>query len=97
MQRDLRDHLYPRHRRRIFNVIINSAVSTENNRNRIFTTMDWFPTILASMGVTIEEDRLGIGTNLFSDTPTLAEEYGLTELHRNLAAQSLFYNSMLLP
>ena len=35
-----------------------------------------FPTILASMGVIIEGDRLGLGTNLFSGTPTIMEENG---------------------
>ena len=35
--------------------------------------MDMFPTTLASLGAVIDGDRLGLGTNLFSDKPTLAE------------------------
>ena len=60
--------------RTIYNTIINPAIEAKNNKNRIFTTMDWYPTILASMGVEIEGDRLGLGTNLYSTTPTLAED-----------------------
>jgi phosphoglycerol transferase len=38
--------------------------------------MDIFPTTLAALGFEIEGDRLGLGTNLFSDKPTLWEELG---------------------
>ncbi len=62
--------------RRVYNTFINSAVTTENTKNRHFLTVDMFPTIVAAMGGEIEGDRLGLGTNLFSDTPTLREEYG---------------------
>ena len=34
--------------------------------------MDMFPTILASLGAQIEGDRLGIGTNLFSNKTMLS-------------------------
>ena len=36
-------------------------------KNRDFSTLDFFPTTLASLGVQIEGDRLGLGTNLFSN------------------------------
>ncbi|MGN0539151.1 MAG: hypothetical protein ACI4KI_04775 [Candidatus Fimenecus sp.] len=39
-----------------------------------------YPTILASLGVEISGDRLAIGTNLFSDTPTLVERDGIQRL-----------------
>ena len=45
-------------------------------KNRVFTSLDIFPTTLAAMGFEIEGDRLGLGTNLFSSRPTLCEEYG---------------------
>lgn len=38
--------------------------------------MDLFPTMLASLGVQIEGNRLGLGTNLFSDKKTLMKELG---------------------
>ena len=40
-----------------------------------------YPTILASMGATIEGDRLGLGTNLFSSQETLIEQLGYSELY----------------
>ena len=60
--------------RTIFNTFINSANSPVETQNRIFTQLDLFPTILVSIGAEIDGERLGLGTNLFSDTPTLAEE-----------------------
>ena len=35
-----------------------------------------FPTTLSAIGADIEGDRLGLGTDLFSSTPTLCEELG---------------------
>ena len=53
------------YKRTTVNCFINSAIKLENTNVRELTTMDIFPTILASLGAQIEEDRLGIGTNLF--------------------------------
>ena len=55
-----------------------------------------FPTILATMGVKIKGDRLGIGTNLFSDTPTVFEEYGVEHTNTELEKKSEFMNSTIL-
>ena len=38
-----------------------------------------FPSTLSALGVEIEGDRLGIGTDLFSGTPTLCEKLGEEE------------------
>ena len=45
------------------------------------------------MGVKIEGDRLGLGSNLASDTPTLIEKYGLEKVDRELSKNSNFYNN----
>ena len=63
---------------------------------RLFTTMDFFPTTLASLGVTIEGERLGLGTNLFSDRETLAEEYGYETMFDEMSRKSVFYNREIL-
>lgn len=55
-----------------------------------------FPTILASMGVAIDGDRLGLGTNLFSQQPTLLEKYGIDEVIEELNKSSRFYNNRFL-
>lgn len=62
--------------RRVYNCFINSAATTQNIKNRQFCAYDMFPTTLAAMGCTIEGDRLGFGTNLYSATPTLFEATG---------------------
>lgn len=82
--------------RYIYNVIINSAVTTTNTKNRIFTAVDMYPTTVAAIGGTIKKDQLGLGINLFSDKKTLAEIYGLSEFNSNLDKNSLFYNTYIL-
>ena len=54
--------------------------------------MDMMPTTLAAMGCTVEGDRLGLGTDLFSETPTLAEEMGTAEFSEELAKASEHYS-----
>lgn len=60
-------------------------------KNRIASTMDMFPTTIAALGGEIEGDRLGLGTNLFSGRPTLAEELGMDQLNAEVRKNSLFY------
>ena len=52
--------------------------------------MDNFPTTLAAMGVKIEGNRLGLGTNLFSEELTLMESVGEEELKAELKKKSEF-------
>ncbi len=81
--------------RRVYNCFINSAVSSDNTKNREFSTIDMLPTYLASIGCKIEGDRLGLGTNLYSDKPTLCEEMGISkfdiELQKSADAYANFY------
>lgn len=77
---------------RVYNCIINSAVEGENYKNRQFTSFDLFPTTLASIGCNIEGERLGLGTNLFSDKKTLVEEMGYNEFNYQLGLNSRYYN-----
>lgn len=82
--------------RKIYNAFINSSILPVQEKNRLFTTLDFFPTTLASIGVTIEGDRLGLGTNLFSTVPTLAEKYGYETLFHELNLKSTFFNEHIL-
>lgn len=79
--------------RKVYNAWINTVQVPVQEENRLFTTMDFFPTTLASIGVEIEGDRLGLGTNLFSDRKTLAEEYGYEKMFKELSRKSNYYNS----
>lgn len=82
--------------RTTYNLFINSSVNTDNIKNRYFSTMDYFPTTLASIGVEIEGNRLALGTNLFSDEMTLIEKYGIEYVREELSKKSNFYNNKIL-
>ena len=78
--------------RTIYHCLLNPAILPEGGaEGRAFTAMDLFPTTLAALGFRIEGERLGLGTNLFSAEPTLAERMGVDELAAELDKQSPFY------
>lgn len=84
----------PGYQRTIYNAFINPAVATEHRYNRLFTTLDMYPSTLAALGVQISGDRLGLGTNLFSGNPTLAEQYGSVDaLNAELGKRSMYYEN----
>lgn len=80
---------YERH---VYNCFINAAATPFQTQNRQFCTLDMFPTTLAAMGCTIEGERLGLGTNLFSGAPTLMEKMGHTRLCAELSKKSEYYS-----
>lgn len=82
--------------RKTYVTVINSAVSCQQHTIRDYTTLDLFPTTLAALGASISGDRLALGTNLFSSTPTLTEELGFDYLNEEVQKQSKTYNHILL-
>lgn len=90
------DKLNPNFQRTIYNAFLNTSLTPTKTNYRLFTSLDMFPTILASMGVEIEGERLGLGTNLFSNRRTLIEEYGLNFVDLELSKNSHFYNQVIL-
>lgn len=92
--------------RTTFNLILNPAeglldIPEERTHNRWWGNFDMFPTILASIGVKIEGERLGVGTNLFSGEKTLFEENGggkegWAYVNDVFAVKSDFYNENIL-
>ena len=83
----------PMSERKVYTCFLNAQMPQDmpDPSERQYTHMDLFPTILASMGFTIQGDRLGLGTNLFSWEPTLEEQYGRQWLDDQLQKTSLFY------
>lgn len=77
--------------RRVYNCFINTPVTTDFSKNREFCTLDMFPTTLAALGCTIEGNRLGLGTNLFSGEETLMEQWGYEELCEALYSNRDYY------
>ena len=86
-----------KYHRSCYNLIINPAgdlgdLPEERRFSRDWAVFDMFPTILASIGCEIEGDRLGIGTNLFSERDTVFEEFGVDYVNDELVKRSNFYN-----
>lgn len=79
------------YQRLMYNCFINAAASTTRVRNRKWAAVDLFPTTLAAMGCTIEGNRLGLGTNLFSSLPTLTERMGFARFNEELGKASDYY------
>lgn len=86
----------PSYRRAPYQVFIHPAVQPVHTQDRKFTTMDMFPSTLAAMGVGIQGERLGLGTNLFSSRNTLVEELGEDVLFDELEKTSVYYNENIL-
>lgn len=77
--------------RRVYNCFIHSAVQPSSMKNRGFSTFDMFPTTLAALGCAIEGDRLGLGTNLFSEKSTLLEQMGEEAFEEAISRFSQYY------
>ncbi|MBD5470162.1 MAG: sulfatase-like hydrolase/transferase [Lachnospiraceae bacterium] len=80
--------------RRTYNCFINlpNGIDTSNVKNRNVCTLDIFPTTIAALGAKIDGDRLGLGTNVFSDRKTLIEELGQEYFDKEINRYSGFYN-----
>ncbi len=82
----------PEGERTMYNCFINSAVLPQGSvSERVWTSLDMFPTTLAAMGFEIEGERLGLGTNMFSGMETLAEELGFYRLNDEICKKSDYY------
>lgn len=82
-------------RRTYFTIINGKAINEQNNIDRIYTTLDLYPTTLAATGVNIEGNKLGLGTNLYSGEKTLIEKYGEDYLDVELLKDSKLYKKIL--
>ena len=81
--------------RRVLVSVINGAASpADPDRVRSYTTFDLFPTTLAAMGYSIEGDRLGLGTDLYSPTDTLSESLGMETFSEKLYEHSDFLDKL---
>jgi len=74
--------------RKVYTAYINAAAEPERDDYREFSTVDNFPTTLAALGCTIDGNRLGLGTNLFSSEDTLIERDGLDYVNTELQKAS---------
>ena len=79
--------------RMVYNCFINTDYDPTalKMKNRIFDTMDMFPTVLAAIGYKIPDERLGLGTNMFSGKETLCETIGSDYIDAEVQKYSQFY------
>jgi phosphoglycerol transferase len=83
---------YKNNKRKVYCTIINSPVKPKLiYHERVFSSLDVFPTIVASLGFTIKDNRLGLGVNLYSEKPTLIEQMGFEKLDGELSKHSDYY------
>ena len=91
----LQDNFYEEntdYNRTTYNAFINTPIKPINEKNRQFSTFDMFPTTLASLGVKIEGNRLGLGVNLFSEEETLIEKLGYNKFNKEISKKSKYYD-----
>ena len=81
--------------RKIYNVIINGKTPIYK-QNRLASSFDMFPTTLYSIGVEIEGNRLGLGTNLYSSEETILEKYGISKVNEEIKKKSKYYDDKFL-
>ncbi len=95
MDSDFCDDVSDDYQRRVYTAYIN-AQPVENNSEgmRSYSTFDTFPTVVASLGASIEGNRLGLGTNLFSGEETLLEKDGKEMINAEFAKTSTFLNEL---
>lgn len=75
---------------KVFTTILNSAIQYRSDFPREYSTFDLFPTIISSLGAQIEGDKLGLGSNLYSDKETLLEKSSISKINKELAKRSYF-------
>ncbi len=90
MDSDFCDDVDSSYLRKTYSCIVNGKAEKKLDEDRDYCTFDMFPTTLAALGVECSSDRLGVGTNLYSDTPTLVEEEGYNECFAQFSKASPF-------
>lgn len=88
MDSDFCDNISEDYARKTYTVCINSPIAPLKEDYRLYSTFDLFPTTLASLGVMIEGDRLGLGVNLFSEEKSLVELDEVSYLNSELSKKS---------
>ena len=77
------------------NFILNSTLPLPQ-KARQYSSLDMFPTLLESMGFSLENRAMGLGKSLYSNEPTLLERYGQKTLDSLLRERSIQYDYFLM-
>lgn len=88
MDADFCDSVDSGYVRKVYTTYINAPLDPQIQEYREYATFDLFPTTLASLGASIEGERLGLGTNLFSGQRTFTELYGREKVNLEILGKS---------
>ena len=95
MDADFCDDVDKNYQRKTYLAVINSGMQVKNpEKERAFSTLDLFPTTLAALSVDIEGDKLGLGTNLYSEKETLVEQFGTSTVRKELSRKSPYLEEL---
>ena len=89
------DFLKPVENRKIFNLFHGNLPSIPaDKRGQHVSALDMAPTLLHAAGARWTGDQFGLGISLFSERPSLLEEYGLERFNEFLGGWSPFYSTL---
>ena len=81
----------PSYERSVYNVFLNTKKQDVKSKNRIVTNFDMYPTVLSALGADIKGNRIGFGTNLFSNLKTIPEMIGADNFNKEKRKASVYY------
>lgn len=96
MDKDFFEHIDPNYQRSIYNVFLNTGENEVKTHDRMFSAVDMYPSTLASLGIQIPGEKLGLGVNLFSDEKTLMEKMGPEKFELEMTKRSDYYDKYLM-
>lgn len=96
MDKDFFEDVDPNYQRSVYNVFLNTDKTSAKDNHRLFSAVDMYPSTLASLGVKIPGERLGLGVNLFSDKQTLMEKMGYKKFEQEMTKRSDYYDKNLM-
>lgn len=97
MDTDFFNKISKKYERTTYNVFINTDYNKNNIKmtERHFTQLDMLPTTISAIGGNVDGNRLGLGTNLFSNEKTIVEKYGYEKVKDELLKKSKYYNTFM--
>lgn len=96
MDKDFFEDIDPNYQRSVYNVFLNTGKNEVSDDQRLFSAVDMYPSTLASLGVKIPGERLGLGVNLFSGKQTLMEQMGYEKFEQEMTKRSDYYDKYLM-
>lgn len=77
----------------LFNLFAGALPDSYRQPDKQGSALDVAPTLLQAAGAVWGSDQFGLGISLFSESPSLVEKYGVTELEKILSSRSPLYES----